>query len=71
MAATFRAYTRETLPADGGARAFVDFAKTDPLLPDARSWADLREYLKVRHVGRATIKNALSAWRDYEATKDR
>ncbi|HEX3365596.1 hypothetical protein [Phenylobacterium sp.] len=70
MAATFRAYVHAALPADDHARAFVDFAKADPLLPEARSWADLRDYLKVRHVGRAAIKNALSAWRDYEGQRN-
>ena len=64
--ATFRDYVRSAAPVGERAQAFVATAKADPLLPETRSWAELRDYLKARRVGRDAIKNALYAWREYE-----
>jgi hypothetical protein len=71
MPLAFRAYIRDAAIADTPAGGFIADAKQDARLPEAKSWAELRDYLKERHVGRAAIKAALDAWREFDAARER
>jgi hypothetical protein len=67
MPLSFRAYVRAAAVPDSSAGDFISYARQDTRMPDAETWAVLRDYLKSRHAGRATIKAALDVWRGFEA----
>ena len=69
MALTFRAYIKEAVVTDTPTGGFIANAKQDPGLPEAACWAELRDYLKTRRVGRQAIRDALYAWREFEVAR--
>lgn len=67
MPKSFRAYVQNATVTDDPEGDFVRDAKADRGLPDAQSWAELRDYLKTRGAVRNAIKAALHVWQAYES----
>ena len=64
---SFRQYVARRRIADNPQGDFVTDARQDPTLPDAKSWAELRRYLRDRDAYLGAITAAHSVWRDYQA----
>ena len=71
MSSGFRAYIEGAPVTDTGAGDFIADAKQDATLPDAATWAELRDYLKTVQAPRSAIKAALDVWRQFDGASDR
>lgn len=62
---SFREYIRNRRITDTPACDFVSDARSDPTLPDAETWDELRCYLSGRTRHPAVLRAAKTVWRQF------
>lgn len=68
---SFKSYIAQRRITDTPAGDFVADARADRTFPDAKTWDEVRSYLRQRGACGDAVKAAHSVWRQYERSEGR